>query len=83
MDGTVSDTGYNANYGNYVILNHADGFQSLYGHLSSATVLNGTRVTQGTLIGISGNTGYSTGPHLHFGLFRKSMPLNPLKYLNP
>jgi murein DD-endopeptidase MepM/ murein hydrolase activator NlpD len=81
MDGKVSDTGYNANYGNYVILTHADGFQTLYGHLSSATVTVGTKVTQGSVVGISGNTGYSTGPHLHFGLFRRSLPLNPLKYL--
>jgi murein DD-endopeptidase MepM/ murein hydrolase activator NlpD len=81
IDGKVSDVGYNANYGNYIILNHADGFQTLYGHLTSATVAVGSRVAQGSMIGISGNTGYSTGPHLHFGLFRRSLPLNPLKYL--
>ena len=81
MDGKASDSGYNANYGNYVILNHADGFQTLYGHLTSASVSVGSTVAQGSVIGISGNTGYSTGPHLHFGLFRRSHPLNPLKYL--
>jgi murein DD-endopeptidase MepM/ murein hydrolase activator NlpD len=81
MDGTVSDTGYNGNYGNYIILNHAEGFQTLYGHLSAVTVHRGMRLSQGTLIGLSGNTGYSTGSHLHFGLFRGSLPLNPLKYL--
>ena len=81
MDGKVSDSGYNANYGNYVILNHADSFQTLYGHLTSASVSVGTTVAQGSVIGISGNTGYSTGPHLHFGLFRRGHPLNPLKYL--
>ncbi|MGA2548288.1 MAG: M23 family metallopeptidase [Rectinemataceae bacterium] len=81
MDGKVSDTGYNANYGNYVILNHTDGFQTLYGHLTSASVAVGTKVAQGSMIGISGNTGYSTGPHLHFGIYRRSLPLNPLKYL--
>jgi len=81
MDGSVSDTGYNANYGNYVILSHAQGYQSLYGHLSAASVVSGSKVTQGSMIGVSGNTGYSTGPHLHFGLFRNGLPLNPLKYL--
>lgn len=81
MDGRVSDAGYNANYGNYIILNHADGFQTLYGHLTSSTAKTGTKVDQGAVIGISGNTGYSTGPHLHFGLFKQGMPLNPMKYL--
>ena len=81
MDGRVSDSGYNANYGNYVILNHAGGFQTLYGHLSSAGVALGAKIAQGSMIGVSGNTGYSTGPHLHFGLFRQGLPLNPLKFL--
>jgi murein DD-endopeptidase MepM/ murein hydrolase activator NlpD len=81
MAGRVSDVGYNANYGNYIILDHADGFQTLYGHLSSATAIVGSSVEQGAVIGLSGNTGYSTGPHLHFGLFKRSLALNPLKYL--
>jgi murein DD-endopeptidase MepM/ murein hydrolase activator NlpD len=81
MEGKVADVGYNANYGNYVILSHADGFQTLYGHLTSPSVAVGTTVAQGSVIGLSGNTGYSTGPHLHFGIFRRSLPLNPLKFL--
>jgi murein DD-endopeptidase MepM/ murein hydrolase activator NlpD len=81
MAGRVSDIGYNANYGNYVIISHADGFQTLYGHLSSASTVEGASVEQGAVIGLSGNTGYSTGPHLHFGLFKRSLALNPLKYL--
>lgn len=81
MDGRVADVGYNGNYGNYIILSHADGYQTLYGHLTQASVQVGATVEQGSVIGISGNTGYSTGPHLHFGLFRRSLPLNPLKFL--
>jgi murein DD-endopeptidase MepM/ murein hydrolase activator NlpD len=81
MDGKVADVGYNANYGNYVILSHADGFQTLYGHLTSPLVAVGTTIAQGSVIALSGNTGYSTGPHLHFGIFRRSLALNPLKYL--
>jgi murein DD-endopeptidase MepM/ murein hydrolase activator NlpD len=81
MAGRVSDVGYNANYGNYIILNHADGFQTLYGHLTSASVREGASIDQAAIIGFSGNTGYSTGPHLHFGLFKRSLALNPLKYL--
>jgi murein DD-endopeptidase MepM/ murein hydrolase activator NlpD len=81
MDGKVADVGYNGNYGNYVILSHAGGFQTLYGHLTSYSVAVGATVSQGSPLGLSGNTGYSTGPHLHFGLFRRSAALNPLKYL--
>jgi murein DD-endopeptidase MepM/ murein hydrolase activator NlpD len=81
MDGRVADVGYNANFGNYIILSHADGFQTLYGHLTSASVAVGDVAAQGAAIGISGNTGYSTGPHLHFGLYKRSLALNPLKYL--
>jgi murein DD-endopeptidase MepM/ murein hydrolase activator NlpD len=81
MDGKVADVGYNGNFGNYVILSHADGYQTLYGHLTKATVTVGTMLSQGSALGFSGNTGYSTGPHLHFGLFHRSLALNPLKYL--
>jgi murein DD-endopeptidase MepM/ murein hydrolase activator NlpD len=81
MAGSVEDVGYNVNYGNYVIMNHADGFQTLYGHLSSASVSIGQQLSQGSVVGLSGSTGYSTGPHLHFGLFKRSLALNPLKYL--
>jgi murein DD-endopeptidase MepM/ murein hydrolase activator NlpD len=81
MDGTVADVGYNGDFGNYVILNHANGFQTLYGHMTKASVPEGMKVAQGDVIGLSGNTGYSTGPHLHFGLYRRSVAVNPLKYL--
>lgn len=79
--GIVSDVGYNANFGNYIILSHAGGLQTLYGHLSSSAVAKGAKVAQGTMIGLSGNTGYSTGPHLHFGVFKGGVGMNPLKYL--
>jgi murein DD-endopeptidase MepM/ murein hydrolase activator NlpD len=79
--GTISDVGYNANFGNYVIMTHAGGYQTLYGHLSSSSVAKGAKVGQGATIGLSGNTGYSTGPHLHFGLFKGGVVINPLKYL--
>ncbi|MDP3177995.1 MAG: M23 family metallopeptidase, partial [Spirochaetaceae bacterium] len=67
LDGRVADVGYNSNFGNYVIITHVDGLQTLYAHLSSISTLEGARVKLGGLIGLSGNTGYSTGPHLHFG----------------
>jgi murein DD-endopeptidase MepM/ murein hydrolase activator NlpD len=79
--GRVADLGYNANYGNYIILSHGDGLQTLYGHLSGFTVTIGQTVAQGAVIGKSGNTGYSTGPHLHFGIYRGGAAVDPFKML--
>ncbi|MFZ2038619.1 MAG: peptidoglycan DD-metalloendopeptidase family protein [Minisyncoccia bacterium] len=59
-------SGWNGGYGSYVVIQHANGSQTLYGHLSSPMVSAGQKVTQGQVIGLSGNTGKSTGPHLHF-----------------
>jgi murein DD-endopeptidase MepM/ murein hydrolase activator NlpD len=81
MDGKVSDAGYNTVFGNYVILSHADGFQTLYGHMTAYSVKTGQRIPQGSVIGTVGSTGYSTGPHVHFGLFKRGAAVNPLKYL--
>ncbi|HEY9054018.1 MAG TPA: M23 family metallopeptidase [Rectinemataceae bacterium] len=80
-DGTVADTGYNSVFGNYVILRHSSGYQSLYAHLSSIGVHEGAAVSQGSVVGLSGNTGQSTGPHLHFSLFKSGQALDPLKYI--
>ncbi len=59
-------SGYNGGYGNYIVIQHPNGTQTVYGHLSAPVVALGQTVTQGQLIGYSGNTGKSTGPHLHF-----------------
>ena len=59
-------SGWNGGYGNYVVIQHANGSQSLYGHLTTPTVSSGQTVSQGQVIGLSGNSGKSTGPHLHF-----------------
>ncbi len=58
--------GYNGGYGNYVVIQHGNGTQTLYGHLQSVSISPGSRVVQGQVIGSLGNTGRSTGPHLHF-----------------
>ncbi len=81
MAGRVADTGYNGIYGNYIIMSHADGYQTLYGHLSEYQVKVGQTIAQGAVIGLVGNTGYSTGPHLHFGMFKNGSPVNPMKML--
>ncbi len=82
MNGTVARVAYYPWLGKYMILTHADGFQSLYGHLSKVLVSKGKRIRQGQKIAEMGNTGYSTGPHLHFAVFKNSAPVDPLKYLH-
>jgi murein DD-endopeptidase MepM/ murein hydrolase activator NlpD len=81
-EGRVIAVGYSIrSYGNYVIIKHGQGFQSVYAHLSKISVSNGSYVRQGQIIGKIGNTGRSTGPHLHFGLYRYQNPIDPLEYL--
>ena len=69
------------NYGKFVILRHADGFQTLYAHMSAFDVRVGDFVYQGDVIGRMGNTGRSTGPHLHFSVIRNGRFVDPLNYL--
>ncbi len=79
--GKVTYTGWIGKYGNVVIIDHPGGWKSLYGHLSKIFVRSGQTVRQGQWIGRSGNTGYSTGPHLHFELIKDGAYKNPYKYL--
>ena len=60
------DSGWNGGYGEYIVIKHANGTQTLYGHLNATDVNVGDSVTQGEVIGAMGSTGDSTGPHLHF-----------------
>ena len=82
MSGAVAAAGYNGNYGRYVILRHADGFQTLYAHLARTHVSQGDRVRQGQQLGEMGNTGYSTGSHLHFSIFLNGTHVDPQEYLD-
>ena len=68
-------------YGRYVVMVHAGGFTTLYGHLSSWAVADGVQVDKDTVIGYEGSTGNSTGPHLHFEMDLAGMPVDPLAYL--
>lgn len=70
-------------YGNYVVLEHNGGLQTLYGHLDKALVKVGDQVAQGQPIGLEGSTGNSTGPHLHFELRIDGKPVDPSPYLPP
>lgn len=80
--GTVVHAGWASGYGYAVYINHADGRQTRYGHLSKVLVKTGQTVSQGERIALSGNTGRSTGPHLHFEIRINGSAVNPLKYLN-
>ena len=77
VDGVVRLAGRNAGYGNFVKLAHAGGLASGYGHLSRIAVAPGTRVRQGQVIGYVGSTGMSTGPHLHWEVWRNGQSINP------
>ncbi|NHN32249.1 M23 family metallopeptidase [Paenibacillus agricola] len=80
--GKVSFTGNGGGYGNYIIIDHLNGYKTLYGHLSSIQTSVGQIVEKGEKIGIMGSTGNSTGVHLHFEVIRNDVSENPSKYLN-
>ena len=82
MDGEVVETGYNNVYGNYVIISHHSGYSTLYGHLSSINCKPKNFVYTNTVIGRVGSTGMSTGPHLHFTVYKNGKTVNPSLLLN-
>ncbi len=80
-DGIVKSIGYNRGYGKYVIIYHGRGFSTLYAHLYKIKVKRWQRVKRGDIIGLMGNTGRSTGPHLHYEVRVGNRPVNPLKFM--
>jgi len=81
MDGRVAETGYSSIFGNFVIMTHAGSYQTLYAHLNRIDVKVGQVRSQGSIVGLLGSTGYSTGAHLHFGVFKSGIPADPLRLL--
>ena len=81
LDGTVAYTGFSSVYGNYVIVTHSGGYQSMYGHMHTIKVRRGQVLNQGSIIGTVGNTGRSTGPHVHFSVYKDGKLINPLTVL--
>ncbi|MNO17377.1 Murein hydrolase activator NlpD precursor [compost metagenome] len=80
-DGVVSFVGTKTGYGNCIIIDHKNGYETLYGHLSKISVKKGQVVEKGDKIGVMGNTGRSTGTHLHFEIHKNGSIQNPMKYL--
>ncbi|GIP35995.1 M23 family metallopeptidase [Paenibacillus sp. J2TS4] len=81
-NGKVESAGYKYDYGNYIIIDHNNGYKTLYGHLSKIDVSEGDIVEKGEKIGYMGSTGDSTGVHLHFEIINNGTVENPIKYLN-
>ena len=80
-NGVVTFTGRDGSYGNKVIVNHQNGYQTVYAHLSSINVSKGQTVPQGFNLGVMGSTGRSTGIHLHFEIIKNGTAVNPTSYL--
>ena len=78
LAGKVTTVSYNSVYGNYIIVTHHSGYKTLYAHLSATLVSVGKYVDTNTRIGKVGNTGMSTGPHLHFTVFKQGKAVNPM-----
>ncbi len=81
-DGKIIYAGWMGGYGKVVKIKHSNGFVSLYAHQSRIRVKRGQRVRRGQIIGYVGSTGRSTGPHLHFGLYKNNRAINPLNKIN-
>lgn len=80
--GKVTRAAWGNDAGNYVSINHGDGFASIYMHMTNYIVSTGSYVTAGQVIGYVGSTGISTGPHLHFGISYNGTYVNPLPYIS-
>jgi murein DD-endopeptidase MepM/ murein hydrolase activator NlpD len=80
-DGTVMVAGLASGYGREIMIDHGNGIQTLYGHLSGFAVTSGEQVKIGQIIGYVGTSGRSTGPHLHYEVRIRNTPVNPHKYL--
>lgn len=82
-DGTIVESGWNSGgFGNCIVIDHGYGYQTVYGHLSGIKVTKGQNVKRGDFIGISGNTGLSSGPHLHYQVEEFGKKENPINFFN-
>ena len=75
-------SGYEALYGNLLMVDHGNGFRTLYAHLAERLVRAGDLVQKGDVIGTVGDTGRTTGPHLHYEVRVNGLPVNPTRFFN-
>lgn len=80
--GKVTVASYTYVWGYYVTINHSNGFSTLYAHMTNYIVSYGQKVSQGQVIGYVGDTGYATGPHLHFTMYYNGSTVNPMNYIH-
>ena len=80
-DGTISRSGWASGYGKLVIINHGNGIESRYAHMSARSVNDGEAVKKGDIIGYVGSTGNSTGPHLHYEVRVEGVAINPVSFM--
>lgn len=81
LDGTVTYSGWMDGYGNVIILNHGNGLETRYGHCSKLNVKKNDKIKKNDIIALIGNTGNSTGPHLHFEVRKNGEAVNPINYI--
>ena len=79
-DGIVAFSGYDKGFGQKVTINHGYGYKTVYAHLSKSLVRQGQKVKRGDVIALSGNTGVSTGPHMHYEVHKNNVIVNPTAY---
>lgn len=80
-NGVVKTSAVSKSFGKFIVIEHGHGYRTLYAHLSKRLVKRGDTVSRGQVIGLLGNTGRSTGPHLHYEIHRNNKTVNPMKYL--
>ena len=80
-EGRVREAGYKGAYGLSVVVDHGNGWQTLYGHLSAVRTKVGDKLCRGEVVGLVGSTGNSTGPHLHYEVRRSELPRNPMPFI--
>jgi len=80
-NGIVIDTGYDLSYGNYVVIKHGFDFYTRYAHLQRIIVKERSKIVRGEILGMIGNTGLSTGPHLHYEIIISDKYIDPYKYM--
>lgn len=83
LGGVIAEVRTDSYYGNIVIIDHGNQLKTVYGHLGEVKVKEGQQVSQGDTIGLIGNTGISTGSHLHFEVWKEGKPVDPITYLKP